>query len=164
METKTLSLLSLAIILMAALAVGYLISRPAGLVPEKSVPIFMGEEVVVHKEVTAPVRPMKAETSPAPQPKVAMPLPMVPPVATFRLLPEYPAKVLGAGIEGLVLVQAYVGMNGAVERVEVKTSSGNLELDQSAARAVAQWKFAPAIQGGAALASWFEVPVRFSIK
>lgn len=135
----------------------YISTRPKAAI---SAPIFVYEEVVVHRTAA----PVKSAALPVPVKPVSLPLPVLPPQIISQVLPEYPAEALKAGTEGLVMVQAYIGMSGAAEKVEVKTSSGNTELDQSASRAVAQWRFSPASQGGTALASWFEVPVRFSIK
>ncbi len=135
----------------------YISTRPKVVV---SAPTFVYEEIVVHKAAAQ----IKASAVPVPARPIAAALPIIPPKVVSSVWPEYPKQALEAGIEGLVMVQAYVGLNGAAERVEVKTSSGNLEIDQSAARAVAQWRFSPASQNGAALNSWLEVPVRFSIK
>ncbi len=178
MRTKTLTLVMVGMILTAAVAVSYIISRPAGLVRENSMPIFMGEEVVIHKAVKgeaaakvnkavkaeSAVKAVKAEAVPAPQPKVVAPLPIFPPRISFRVLPEYPVSALEQELEGMVILSAYVGLAGEPEMVKVKSSSGFAELDESAQTAVSQWKFAPATQGGQAIASWFEVPIRFVLR
>jgi protein TonB len=169
MKAKTVSLVAMGMILVAAIAVSYLISRPALFVSQKSMPVFMGEEVVIHKAVTAVkaktvVKAAKAVSSPMPQPKVATPLPILPPRISYRVLPNYPVSALEQGLEGTAVLSIYVGLSGDPKQVEVKSSSGVAELDQSAATAVSQWKFAPATQGGKAIASWFELPVSFKIK
>lgn len=142
-----------------------------------NVPIFMGEEVTVHKtatmtpaiSLTKPLAVSRAKDAavvrvvPVPQPKV-VPLPIVPPSIAASVLPVYPAKALADGREGLVLLSVYIGLTGQPEEIETKTSSGYPELDSAATQAVAQWKFFSATQGGQALASWFEIPVRFVIK
>ena len=148
---------------MAAIAVGYLISRPGLFVSQREMPIFMGEEIVIHKTASA-VKATKVVSTPVPQPKVATPLPIFPPRISYRVLPSYPASALGQGLGGTAILSVYVGLRGDPEKVKVKSSSGVAELDQSAASAVSQWKFAPATQGGKALASWFELPVRFEVK
>ncbi|MBI5699230.1 energy transducer TonB [Candidatus Saganbacteria bacterium] len=150
-KTKVITNLIVSFLVVAAAFSLYIATRPKTAI---LAPTFVYEEVVVHKTAALPV-PIRP---------VSVPLPVIPPQVVSSVLPEYPSAVLQAGIEGLVMVQAYVGLNGTVEKAEAKTSSGNTELDQSAARAVAQWRFTPASQGGTALASWFEVPVRFSIK
>jgi len=169
-EASLRNIVPLLVVSLAVSAVFYL-SRPQ--TRTSSIPIFMGEEVTVKKAVegirgvemategvkAAPV--VKAAPAPATQ---AAPLPIVPPSVTVRVLPAYPASSLANGTEGVVLLSAYVGLTGQPEKIETKTSSGISELDEAAMKAVSQWQFSPASQGGAALASWFEVPVRFVIK
>ena len=163
MKTKTISLIAVGIILTAAIAVSYLISRPGLFVSQREMPIFMGEEIVVHKTVSA-VKAAKAVSTPMPQPKVVTPLLIFPPRISYRVLPNYPASALEQGLGGTAVLSIYVGLRGDPEKIEVKSSSGVAELDQSAATAVSQWKFVPATQGGKAMASWFELPVRFEVK
>ena len=154
------------ILLMFSLAISaaYFVSKTK-LNTARSVPVFAGEEVVVNRASMAHrgIKVIEAVRVPMP-PLVAQPLPIVPPAITFKVLPSYPSTVLEKGREGMVLLSVFVGLSGQPEKVEVKSSSGIAELDKSATEAVSQWKFSPAIQGGSALASWFEVPVRFEIK
>lgn len=163
MKTKTVSLVAIGMIFVVAVAVSYLMSRPAWFVQERSMPIFMGEEIVINK-TTSVARTAKAVSLPVPQPKVATPLPIFPPRISFRVLPNYPATALEQGLEGTTILSIYVGMAGDPEKIEIKSSSSVSELDQSALTAVSQWKFEPASQSGKAIASWFELPVRFKIK
>jgi len=162
MKAKELiSYVSFFLILAAALTF-YVVLRPRAVTQS---PTFVYEEIVVHKAtaVETLVQP-KAIAQPVPAQPANPPLPIVPPRVVSQVWPEYPASALEKGIEGLVLVQAYVNASGRPVKVEVKTSSGNADLDEAAIKAVSNWQFAPATQGGAALASWFEVPVRFSTK
>lgn len=175
-KAKEVSLNNLVIFLVLSLAISALVFMPKPhIVRTKSLPVFMGEEVVVHKAGMAYMAEKaytvgKAETAvkatvlPAPLPKAINPLPLIPPTILSKVLPIYPQTALEKGIEGIVILSVYVGLNGQPQKIETKTSSGISELDNSASTAVAQWKFSPAAQGGQAIASWFEVPVRFIIK
>lgn len=166
MKTRTLSIVAMSMILVAAIAVSYLISRPALFVRQGSMPVFMGEEITIQKTgvkaVTA-VKAVKAESTPIPQPIAAAPLPILPPSISYRVLPQYPVSALEQGLQGTAILSIYVGLGGAAERVDIKSSSGALELDKSAVSAVSKWKFSPATRGGAAVASRLELPVRFEI-
>lgn len=178
-KAKEVSLKNITILLVFSLAVSaaYFVSRTQ-LKPARSVPIFVGEEVIVKKVVKAikvekAVRSVPAgrqaekavEAVKAPMPpKVAQPLPIVPPSVIFKVLPSYPSTVLEKGREGMVLLSVYVGLSGQPGKIEIKSSSGAAELDDAATKAISQWRFSPAARGGAALASWFEVPVRFELK
>jgi periplasmic protein TonB len=156
--TRSLTIQNVVLGLLVAMtvALGAYLVRPQTMV--RTAPVFYGEEVRV-RTVAEPVVLVKpAPVSPA------LPLPIIPPSVTFKVLPEYPAAALQQGAQGTVLLSAYVGLTGKAEKIETKLSSGVKELDDAAAQAVAQWTFSPAAQGGAALASWFEVPVRFELK
>lgn len=96
-------------------------------------------------------------------PTLAPPLPLCPPSIKVQLPPAYPAAALKQGIEGTVLVAAYVVGVGRPAKVELQASSGNELLDQAALQAVAEWEFLPATQGGADLASYLDIPVVFQI-
>jgi protein TonB len=156
-KTKVFTNLIVSILVMGAAFSLYISTRPKAAI---SAPTFVYEEIIVHKTAVA----VKPAALPIPLKPASVPLPILPPQIISQVLPEYPAEALKAGTEGLVMVQAYIGMSGAAEKIEVKTSSGNTELDRSAVQAVTQWRFTPATQNGASLASWFEVPVRYSIK
>ncbi|MBI5399254.1 TonB family protein [Candidatus Saganbacteria bacterium] len=107
----------------------------------------------------------QATVQPVVQPMLppAQSLPIVPPTVTFKVLPQYPFNVLQAETTGVVLLSVLVGLNGLPEAVNVKTSSGVAALDQAAVTALKQWRFASASQGGGALASWYEIPIKFEI-
>jgi len=113
-------------------------------------------EVVVYSEKAM----AKAEALPI-QKIILVPMPIVAPKVLFQVLPEFPRSVKDGGA---LVVKALVSSSGDVDRVEVKSSSGNGSLDRSAVSAISKWKFSPARRGAAAVASWFTVPVRFETK
>ncbi|MBN3032809.1 MAG: energy transducer TonB [Candidatus Saganbacteria bacterium] len=158
-KAKEVSLQNIAVYVTLSLvaAAGIYLARPHQ-AAVRSAPIFMGKEVTA-RQAAKPA----TVTVPAPQPP-AVPLPIIPPSITYSVLPAYPSAALAKGAEGVVLLSVYVGLTGQPERLETKASSGNQELDAAALKAAGQWRFQPATQGGAALASWFEVPVRFVIR
>ncbi|MGB9612809.1 MAG: energy transducer TonB [Candidatus Margulisiibacteriota bacterium] len=184
-KAKEVFLKNIVVFLMLSLAVSaaYFLLRPQISV-NKSVPIFVGEEVVVHKAPKAlgAIRVGKVvgsrqhavsskhyavgeeKVNPLSPPKLATPLPIVPPSITFKVLPTYPPSALEKGLEGVVVLAVYIDASGQPQKVETKVSSGVVELDQSAIGALFQWRFNPASQGGKPLASWFEIPVRFEVK
>jgi protein TonB len=66
-------------------------------------------------------------------------------VAT-RVQPEYPPIARQMKIEGMVELEAVIGENGNVAKVDIV--SGNAMLTSSAALAVKQWKFKPFVEDG----------------
>ncbi|MDI6731420.1 MAG: energy transducer TonB [Candidatus Margulisbacteria bacterium] len=169
MQIYKLSLINISLLLATALVGSLLIAKPIVSLPPAETPIFVEEELNVTKSIAIPQSisaPKSISISqPAPlSPINATPLPIFPPRITCQILPQYPALALERGLTGTTLLSIFVSKAGAPEKVEVKTSSGVAEFDESAAKAVAQWQFEPARQGGAAVASCLEVPVRFEVE
>jgi protein TonB len=136
------------------------------------------------------VAPQRVETPPAPQTPVLSeqgelapdtpdaPLaPTTPAIATpaatppgVRLeyarapAPSYPRAALHAGIEGTVLLQVLVDVDGRPLQVDVNRSSGDRRLDLAAREQVLRhWRFRPAIRDGRAVQAIGLVPINFSL-
>lgn len=78
--------------------------------------------------------------------------------------PGYPPLSRRLGEQGKVLLRVQVSAEGKPLAVEVKKSSGFARLDEAASKAAAKWRFVPARQGDAAVVSWVEVPIQFSLQ
>ncbi|HCP06472.1 MAG TPA: energy transducer TonB, partial [Verrucomicrobiales bacterium] len=78
--------------------------------------------------------------------------------------PTYPDLARKKGWTGSVLLRAQISAQGIVESLTILKSSGYEILDQSATRAVRQWRFYPQEVGGAPTSSTVEIPVKFSLK
>ena len=83
------------------------------------------------------------------------------PDATWRAAPAYPDRARERGIDGTVLVRAFVGTNGAVQETWIAWSQPG--LDEAAVAAVRQWRFKPARLNGEPVAVWVMIPVKFSL-
>ena len=83
------------------------------------------------------------------------------PTAILKVAPVYPDLAREAGVDGLVIVRALVCACGEVSEVRIRKSIPM--LDGAALRAVSQWIFDPALIGGEPVATWVEIPVRFSL-
>lgn len=88
---------------------------------------------------------------------------MVPPVLIQKTDPEYPSACRLARIQGKVVVQAVVGLDGRVESVEVLSSTNPL-FDDAATRAVSTWKYRPATLAGRPVRVYFTVVVTFVMR
>lgn len=116
----------------------------------------------------APAAPAAAASAAAPS--VAPPAPA--PVTAARYdaaylnnpAPAYPPLSRRLGEQGKVLLRVQVSADGKPLVVEVKKSSGFVRLDEAASKAAAKWRFVPARQGEAAVVSWVEVPIQFSLQ
>lgn len=76
---------------------------------------------------------------------------------------QYPAELYDQGIEGEVRLRLWVDSTGhiAPESTRVTSSSGTPALDSAALAGAALLEFAPAHQGGRAVAAAFYQPVIF---
>lgn len=168
MKENKLNLVNVLLIVTVALAGSLILVRPVVQMKQADVPVFMGEMAKGGQEramrATKVATVTKAQVAPAPMPKAISPLPILPPKIIYQFLPAYPVVAVEQGKVGATLLAVYIESSGAAEKVEVKTSSGNLAIDSAAVNAVSQWKFSAATQGGAGIASCLEIPVRFALK
>ncbi|MCK5064486.1 MAG: TonB family protein [Candidatus Fermentibacteraceae bacterium] len=68
----------------------------------------------------------------------------VPPVCTFRPVPEYPDMARQAGVEGRVILQVFVSAEGKPVQVVITQSSGLGSMDESAEEAAWNSSWSPA--------------------
>ena len=83
------------------------------------------------------------------------------PTGGYQVKPRYPDSARRQGIQGTVVVNAYVTEQGRVEKVQVEQSAGHPDLDQAAVEAVGRWRFEPARRGRQPMAMWVAIPVKF---
>lgn len=79
-------------------------------------------------------------------------------------IPTYPELARQAGIEGQVVVDALVDVDGSVVDVKIRKSSGNTSLDESAMNAARGAQFTPAKQRDQLVRVWVSIPFKFSLK
>jgi periplasmic protein TonB len=79
----------------------------------------------------------------------------------YQVKPRYPDSARRQGIEGTVVVKAYVTEQGRVIEVQVEQSAGHPDLDRAAVEAVGRWRFEPAQRGRQPVAMWVSIPVKF---
>lgn len=74
--------------------------------------------------------------------------------------PAYPDTLRRAGIEGRVVVRAWIGKDGRVKDVEVLRTDHD-GFNANTVRAVRTWRFEPAEKDGQPVEVWLTIPVRF---
>ncbi len=142
---------------------------------------------VVRKTETPPPMPLAiAEPTPAPNAPVgvvarAVPLPAITappaPVAAPKVelpssdadylqnpKPAYPGMSKRLGEQGKVVVRVLIGVDGVVQKAEIRQSSGFERLDQAALMTAQRWRYVPGKRGGVAEAMWFNVPINFVLE
>jgi protein TonB len=78
-----------------------------------------------------------------------------------RVSPEYPAAALSSGVQGVVLLEATIGVDGKISDVRVTRSIP--ALDSAAADAVRQWVYEPTLVSGVAVPVIISVAVEFKL-
>jgi periplasmic protein TonB len=78
-----------------------------------------------------------------------------------KVLPSYPEPALKAGLQGAVVLQAWIGRDGSIR--DLKLVDGSLLLGQAAVRAVKQWRYKPYLRNGVAVEAETYVTVNFKL-
>ena len=87
-----------------------------------------------------------------------------PPVAMSPIRPLYPEIAQEAGIEGVVVVQAFIDKKGRVKETLILKGVPNTGLDEAAMEAIRKTRFRPAKQRERAVRVWISIPVNFKLK
>ena len=88
---------------------------------------------------------------------------MTRPVLLSKIEPEYPTTARLARMNGRVVLQAVIGLDGTVESVEVLSSTSPL-FEAAARDAVKRWKYRPATMDGRPVRIYFTVLVDFVVR
>jgi periplasmic protein TonB len=84
------------------------------------------------------------------------------PQKIFSVAPAYPGIARSARIEGIVVIEAVIGVDGAVREARVRASVP--VLDQAALEAVKQWRYRPTLLNGVPVPVVMTVSVRFTLQ
>jgi protein TonB len=85
-----------------------------------------------------------------------------PPRLLERVEPQYPEIARKIHKEGIVILEAIITSDGAVDEVKVLKSADAI-LDEAAKRAVMQWRYRPATLNGRAVRVYLTVTVSFQL-
>ena len=107
---------------------------------------------------------MDAPPPPPSGPKVAFIPYDLAPRAKSAIKPIYPEIAQEAGIEGVVVVQAFIDERGRVKETLILKGVPNTGLDEAAMNAIRRTKFHPAEQRERPVAVWISIPVNFRLK
>ncbi len=77
---------------------------------------------------------------------------------------EYPEIAREAGIEGTVIIQAFVDKRGRVTQTVVLSGLPNTGLNEAAMEAIRKTRFKPAKQRDRAVGVWISIPVNFKLR
>jgi TonB family protein len=120
------------------------------------------------KESDAPQPPEPPEVAEVPAPpEVPGADDLVSPPALIDeaiVLPEYPRSEKDAGIEGSVMLKAEILKDGSVGEITVVDGvEGHPALEESAIKALRQWRFSPATENGQPVDMTIQIPIAFRL-
>ena len=78
--------------------------------------------------------------------------------------PTYPKRMLEAGLEGKVEIEAVIGVDGRVVRARPATGQAHPDFAAAAIEAVRQWRFEPTLLNGAPVEVTMGVTIDFSLQ
>jgi protein TonB len=78
-----------------------------------------------------------------------------------RVEPSYPEQALRAGLQGPVVLHAWIGKDGRIR--DLKMIRGSLLLGEAACKAVRQWRYKPYLLNGEAVEAQTYVTVDFKL-
>ena len=89
-----------------------------------------------------------------------------PPYVIRKAQLEYPAFAQRNNIEGNVILQVEIFVDGTVGHIEIIKSlmAGPGGLDEAAVNSVKKWKFSPAKHKGKPVNCWTTIPIKFELK
>ena len=85
-----------------------------------------------------------------------------PPQKVASVSPVYPQEAQDARVQGVVIIEATIGPNGAVQEAKVLRSIPL--LDAAALDAVRQWQFTPTLLNGVPVPVIMTVTVNFTLQ
>jgi protein TonB len=78
-----------------------------------------------------------------------------------KVQPSYPEQALKAGLQGAVVLQAWISKDGSIR--DLKLVDGSLLLGKAAVKAVKQWRYKPYVRNGVAVEAETYVTVNFKL-
>ena len=133
-------------------------------IAQPTTPVQPAIDQVVVDQGTLPADPPLAAASSATSQAASTPLPGVRLEYLQAPAPSYPREALRDGVQGTVMLQVLVDVDGRPLEVQIQHSSGNRLLDNAARRQVLErWMFRPAMKDGRAVQAIGLVPIAFNL-
>lgn len=87
-----------------------------------------------------------------------------PPEILKKVAPKFPHETTINGIQGKVILELLIGLDGKVEQINIIKTSGSTSLDEAAKEAIQQCIFTPAVlPDGRKVKMWIMYPVTFKL-
>jgi TonB family protein len=136
----------------------------AGARPDQDRRVLIPESLTMPQPKAATVRTVSLRRSPSLLSQVE-PVNLAEDLSQALLLqkvnPSYPEQALKTGLQGAVILQAWIGKDGSIR--DLKLVNGSLLLGQAAVKAVKQWRYKPYLRNGIAVEAETYVTVNFKL-
>ncbi len=131
----------------------------------------IGERAWSRAETASPAAPAKPEVIATIGDAANKPSPVatesefdVPPKPSKFATPKYPAKALKENIQGRVVVQVLVDVEGLAEIVEIiEEVAGHAELTEAVINIIPDWEFEPGLKDGEPIPCLASIPFEFKL-
>lgn len=132
-----------------------------------------GDASAIPNSLRAALKPITKEEEPAVEAKLAptsvingmqpvvLPEELSKTMLVDRVEPDYPPQALSSGLEGPVVLQAWIGKDGRIS--DLKLVRGYMVLGKAASDAVRHWRFRPYILNGQAVDAQTYITVDFRL-
>jgi TonB family protein len=90
---------------------------------------------------------------------------VTPPKIISRDPPVYPSRAQSMGLEGVVEVQALIGIDGSVEEIRiVSVTRKGVGFEDATRNAVMKWRYQPATKMGVRVRTWLTIRMPFRLR
>lgn len=114
--------------------------------------------------VSVSARRTGSAPAPTPAPLVRVGGTIRPPQRLHNVNPVFPESMRDAGRDGIVPLEAVIGVDGRVHALRVLSASVHPDFVAAAVEAVRQWRFTPTLLNGVAVDVVMTVSVRFDLE
>jgi TonB family protein len=132
--------------------------------PMTELRVLIPESLKVTQAEAATVRPVSVKRPPSLLSQlepVNLPEDLSQGLLLQKVPPSYPEQALKAGLQGAVVLQAWIDKDGSIR--DLKLVNGSLLLGQAAVKAVKQWRYKPYLRNGVAVEAETYVTVNFKL-
>ena len=137
-------------------------ARPS--VPIASEDEFLDDDITIEE---TDLDDLEDWDSPPPPPSSGREVKFIPydkaPKPHSPIRPEYPEIAMEAGIEGTVIVQAFIDKRGVVQETMILKGIPNTGLNEAALEAVKRTRWKPARQRDKKVGVWMSIPINFKL-
>ncbi len=122
---------------------------------DASLEIGSGEEIIINED----------DPDAIPSSDKFIPIEIAPMPLENNPMPTYPKNIGDVGIQGKVIVRAYVDKTGIIKDYKIIAAKPEkLGFEEEVMKVIMKWKFTPAIQNKKPIGVWVDIPFTFKVE